>query len=97
MHLIGTPREQCPLDFPHAFSDGRRCCLNDKESHFDENGNYIGHENPLTFSSLTCKEHSEVACNKERCISNGEIFELLLTLLQVKFNVIRYFQTQTWL
>ena len=57
------------------------CCPYDEEGSY-ENDNWIGTGNPLTFFSLTtCKENLEISCSKERCISNGEMFELLLILL----------------
>ena len=64
----GTPRDQCPLDTPYAFSDGRKCCHDDK----DRQGN------PYTFTSMTCYS-VEVGCPKERCISNGKITKCFLT------------------
>ena len=45
------------------------------------NDNWVGTGNPLGFFSQTCKENLEISCSKERCISNGEMFELLLILL----------------
>ena len=77
---IGIPREQCPLDIPFAFNYGRKCCLYDEEGSY-VNDNWVGTGNPLGFFNHTCKENLEISCSKERCISNGEMFELLLILL----------------
>ena len=60
--ITGTPREQCPLDTPYAFSDGTKCCHDDK----DRQGN------SLIFTSMTCRG-GEMECAKERCISNGKM------------------------
>ena len=79
---IGPPREQCPLDIPFAFNYGRKCCLYDEEGSY-VNDNWVGNGNALAFSSLTCKEDLEISCSKERCISNGEMLELLQILLSI--------------
>ena len=69
LHITGTPPpEQCPLNIPYAFYDGTKCCTDDK----DRQGN------ELRLTSMTCIG-AEVGCPKERCISNGEILECLLT------------------
>ena len=64
-HILGTPREQCPLDIPHTFDYGQRCCRYEQ----DYNGK------SLTFASVRCKDDIDVACVNEGCISNGEMFE----------------------
>ena len=62
LHITGTKSEQCTLDLPHAFNDGKRCCRYPE----DMQGQ------PLGFTSSTCKYSLHAPCRKERCISNGK-------------------------
>ena len=57
---------QCPLDIPHAFDYGQKCCRYEQ----DYNGN------SLTLASVRCKDDLDVSCLKEGCISNGETVKL---------------------
>ena len=59
------PTQQCPLDLPFAFDEGKQCCRNDE----DDEGNQIHYFSP------SCKHNLQVACAAERCISNGEDLE----------------------
>ena len=66
-HLIGAQSQQCPLDFPFVFDEGRQCCRYDNDTY----------GNPIHFFSMTCMNDVQVLCTADRCISNGMKFELL--------------------
>ena len=57
---------QCPLDIPHAFDYGQKCCRYEQDYN----------ENSLSFASVSCKDDLYLSCLKERCIANGETVKL---------------------
>ena len=61
--IIGESHKQCPIDYPHSFDFGGKCCFYDKDSD----------ENPIHSRSLSCYRNTYVYCPKDRCLDNSKI------------------------